>query len=204
MRRFHAAAGTRRSAGLRRCHHGFPQLNCSPKPFNDHAGRNHNPARAAIAFPLCLSGRGGQSGFLGAGHKVFPARGSFARSLNINRKSICTIPYWRTQENLSSDLFMNEDELKKHLDRFHSNSRKHPYLLEVECPSNYSGLWLKDSMLAWMLCETAFKSGVAKLIRLVHFPDVSTEKVLFDSNTPALVEQMEQSLRRKSVKDLIK
>jgi hypothetical protein len=91
---------------------------------------------------------------------------------------------------------MTETELKKHLDRFHTGHRGRKFLLEVECPSNYSSLWLKDSLLGWQLCETAFKSGVAKIIRFVEFPDANTEKVLFDSNKPALVKQMEQSLKR--------
>jgi len=72
--------------------------------------------------------------------------------------------------------------------------------LEVECPSNYTGLWLKDSLLAWALCETAFKSGAAKSIRLEYFADKNTVELLFDLANAELVEKMKKSLKCRTKK----
>src|ERR1035441_9633681 len=93
---------------------------------------------------------------------------------------------------------MNEMELKKHLERFRTGKRSGRYLLSVDSPKSSTGLWLSDSLLAWALCETAFKSRAAKTIQLLFYPDKDTEEVLFDSHDKELVEKIEQSLKRKA------
>jgi len=72
---------------------------------------------------------------------------------------------------------MNEDQLKEHIDKF---AGRGPYLLEVETPNRYTHIKLADHRLAFMLCDTAKKSGVTKYIHLFYFPNKDTEEVLFD------------------------
>ena len=95
---------------------------------------------------------------------------------------------------------MDEADLKKHLEKFHTGKRSGDYLLDVDCPNSSTGLWLKDRLQAWRICETAFKSGAATMIRLSFYPNKNTEEILFDSKNKGLVEKMEQSLKRQAEK----
>jgi hypothetical protein len=69
------------------------------------------------------------------------------------------------------------------------------YLLEVECPNNYSGQQTQNLELAWLLCEIAFAAGKAKMIKLSCLREASTDEVLFDSSNPVMVETMKQTLK---------
>jgi hypothetical protein len=83
---------------------------------------------------------------------------------------------------------MNEQQLKRHIDKFASRGE---YLLEVECDHTYAGIRLSNRSLAFMLCETAQKTGLTKYIRLfrhpkveveVDFPNDEMEEVVFESS----------------------
>ena len=93
---------------------------------------------------------------------------------------------------------MDETELKHHLEKSREDSRNCRYLLEVEGPTSYSGQQIKNPQLAWSLCEIAFASGTAKMIRLSYLQDANTKELLFDSSNPAMVETMKQTLKFRS------
>lgn len=80
---------------------------------------------------------------------------------------------------------MDQYQLTNHVRKFGSRG---DYLLEVECPDAYAGIWLSNRQLGFMLCKTALKSGSAIRINFYYFPEPEIEEVLFDSSCPELFE----------------